>query len=247
MNHDSKKEIFSKKLYYRRWWKGRKYGGPSRDRLFVLGEYARLVSSFSKSSSFILDAGCGSGAVLRMLRSRGCKNLIGIDLANTVDRSTFPRDQNVSFIVAETTHLPLRPESLDIIFARKFVSVSDVRRSLGEFYSVLKNDGKLVIDVPNVKRLKSRIYNLLGLTPPYPAKYFPRLHMAWIKRILDERNFTILQTKGDYVSIPFFGNLISRFKLGILQRALGHLRPDLCLHISAVCSKRVPKPKIEVN
>jgi SAM-dependent methyltransferase len=167
MNPNSKKDIFKKKRYYRRLWKQTKIGEPSRDRLTTLRELARDISAFSKSSSLILEVGCGSGTVLRMLESKGHKNLIGIELVNT-----FLRGQNTSFIVAETMHLPFRPDSLDIIIARRFVSISDVRKSLEEFYNILKNDGKLVIDVSNVKSLKSRVNNLLGL-PAYPEKYYP--------------------------------------------------------------------------
>ena len=242
MNRNSEKEIFDKKLYYIRLWKHTGISEPSRDRLPKLREYARLISSFSKSSSLILEVGCGPGTVLRMLESKGCKNLIGIEPVNT-----FRREQNISFIVAETTHLPLRPDSIDIIFARRFVSVSDVRKSLEEFYNILKNYGKLVIDVVNVEMLKFRIYNLLGLTFSYPAKYYPRLHLALLKKILYESNFDVLRTGGDFVLVPLIGNLISLLRLEILQRAMGQLWPTLCVHISAVCRRRVPESTIEAT
>lgn len=169
-----------------------------------------------------------------MLESRGHHNLVGIDLANR-----FKPSSNISYVVAENTHLPFSTNSFNVIFARKFASISDTVESLGEFYRILKDDGKLVVEVPNVRRLKSRIYRALGLTPPYPPKYFPHLHMVPFKRILREKNFKILKVEGDYVFIPLAGNLISTLRLEVLERAIGQAKPNLCLHLFAICRKHL--------
>jgi len=189
----------------------------------------------SKSSPIILDVGCGSGTITHMLESEDHKNLVGIDLVNR-----FKRGQNISFIVAENTHLPLRRKSFDVIFARKFVSIPDLEESLKEFYELLKDHGILVIEIVNVKRLKSRIFESLGLTPTYPRNvlYFPHLHLEPFKKILYQKNFVILRIEGDNVLIPLIGNLISFFRLDILQRVLGQLSPTLCLHLFAICKKQ---------
>ncbi len=234
MSHESSKEMFSKKLYYRKLWRHQKVLEPSRARLITFSEYARIISSLSEPSSFVLDVGCDSGIFARMLESKGHCNLVGIDLANR-----FKRRPNISFVVAENTHLPFRTESFNVIFARKFASISDTAESLGEFHKILKDDGKLIIEVPNVKRLKSRIYRALGLTPPYPPKYFPHLYLTPFKKILCEKNFKILRINGDYIFIPLIGNLISLFRFEGLERALGKLKPTLCLHLLAICKKHL--------
>jgi len=228
--------MFTKKLYYIKLWTRRlELREPSRVRLITLRRYAKLISSMSKPSSTILDVGCGSGTIARMLESEGFKNLVGIDLVNR-----FKHGQNISFIVAENTHLPFRKKSFDMIFARKFVSIPDLEEGLKEFYEILKDHGMLVIEIVNAKRLKSRIYESLGLTPTYPRTvlYFPHLHLAPFKKILCKENFVVLRIEGDHVLIPIIGNLISFFRLGILQRVLGELSPTLCLHLFAICKKQ---------
>jgi SAM-dependent methyltransferase len=194
----------------------------------------------AKHSSLILDVGCDSGLVAQMLESKGFRNLAGIDLANR-----FTHSLNISYSVAENTNLPFRSGTFDVIFARKFASMSDAALSLTEFHRILKDDGKLIIEVPNVKRLKSRLYRALSLTPPYPPKYFPHLHMTPFKRMLCEKNFSILEVKGDYVFIPMIGNVISALKLNRLERILGRMKPTLCLHLAAICKKRLITKQVD--
>ncbi len=226
--------LFAKKLYYIRRWKRQNVLDPSRVRLITFRRYARLLSSMSKPSFLILDFGCDSGVFARMLESEGQKNLVGVELA-----SRFKRGQNISFIVAESTHFPFRRKAFDMIFARKFVSIQDVKESLRTFHEILKDDGKLFIEVPNVKRLKSRIYEALGLTPPYPPKYFPHLHMAPFKKILQDAEFCPLRIEGDHVSIPLIGNILSLLRLDKLQKVLGQSSPTLCLHLLSICRKQL--------
>ncbi len=228
------KDMYQKKLYYRRLWKRQKLRQPMPARLKTFADYVSLVASLSKSSSFILDVGCDSGIVARMLEAKGYNNLIGVDLANRFNHA--PR---VSYIVAENTHLPFRADVFDAIFARKFVSIPDTERSLDELSRVLKSDARLVVEVPNVDRLKSRILKLLGMTPKYAHKYFPHLTLGKFKTILRQSHFDVLQTRGDYVFIPIIGNILSRPKLDTVQRALGQARFTLCLHIYAVCRKTI--------
>ena len=228
--------MLKKKSYYIKLWKQLKVREPSRVRLATFSGYVKLVSSMCKPSSFILDVGCTFGAISHLLESEGYKNLVGIDLLNR-----FNRGQNISFIVAENTHLPFRRKSFDVIFARKFVSIPDLEESLMEFYENLKDDGILVIEVPNVKRLKSRIYEALGLTPTYPRNvlYFPHLHLEPFKKILCQKNFIVLRIEGDHIFIPLIGNLFSLFRLDILLRILGQLSPTLCLHLFGICKRQV--------
>jgi len=227
-------DLFAKKLYYIQRWKRQNVLDPSRLRLITFHRYARLISSMSKPSSRILDVGCDSGIFARMLESEGQKNLVGAELANR-----FKRVQNVSYVVAENTHFPFRRKSFDVIFARKFVSVQDVEGSLKVFHEILKDDGKLFIEVPNVKRLKSRIYEALGLTPPYPPKYFPHLHLTPFKKILYDTKFRPLKIEGDHVSIPLIGNILSLLRLDKLQKVLGQSKPTLCLHLLGICKKQL--------
>jgi len=224
---------FSKKMHYKRWWRKVGFAEPSEARHKTFHNYAKLISSLSKPSSIILDVGCGNGTFLRMLKSEDVNHLIGTDLENV-----FQQEKDISFIVAETTHLPIRPESIDIAFAKRFVSVSDVRMSLRELSKTIKKDGKILVDVPNMNRLKSRIYRLLRLQVKFlGTKYYPHLHLTSFLRIVSENGLLILQTGGDFVSIPFLGYVTSRLHDGIIEDLIGRFRPDLCSHLFAVCKR----------
>ena len=224
---------FSMKRHYKRWWSKAGFAEPSGSRLRTFQNWARLISSLSKPSSVILDVGCGSGTLLRMLKSKGSNHLIGTDLENV-----FQQEEGISFIVAEATHLPLRRESVDIILAKRFVSVSDLRESLKELSQTIKKDGKILADVPNMERLKGRIYRLLGLELKFPGtKYYPRVHLKSFLRIIHENGLQVLQVGGDYVRIPFLGFVTSKLNNGLIEDIIGRAKPDLCSHILAICSK----------
>ena len=232
-NAKATKKMFEKKLYYRRWWNKVGFGRPPANRFATLQEYSKLIATLAKPQSLILEVGCGRGYGLQMLRSEGCTNLVGIDLAKV-----FMQAENTDFLVAEATHLPLRQDLLDIIFARKFVDTTDVKGCLKEFRGTLRDEGKLVIEVPNVKRLASRIYRALGLEPKYDARYFPHLNRASFQNLLCKSGFMIQRIRGDYIDIPAIGNALSRLSHGMLPRTFGRIRPNLCLHLMAVCSKK---------
>jgi len=146
IGREKDQKMFEEKLYYRKLWRSQRIREPSRARLLTFSRYAKIISSLSEPSSFILDVGCDSGIFARMLESGGHYNLVGIDLANR-----FKHSSNISFVVAENTHLPFRAKSFDAIFARKFASIPDTSESLGELSKILKADGKLLIEVKNVQ------------------------------------------------------------------------------------------------
>lgn len=222
-----------KKLHYKIWWARVGFSEPSESRLRTFRKYSKVISSLSKPSSIILDVGCGSGTFLRMLKSESCSHLIGMDLEDV-----FRREKDISFVVAETTHLPFRPESVDIAFAKRFVSVSDFRKSLKELGGIIKTDGKILVDVPNIKRLKSRVYNSLGREMKFTGtKYFPRLDPTSFLKIVSENGLLVLRAGGDFVSIPFLGYVTSRLRDGIIEDLIGRFRPDLCSHLFAVCMR----------
>ena len=224
---------FGKKRHYKRWWRRAGFAEPAGSRLRTFHNWAKLISALSEPSSIILDVGCGSGTVLRMLKSKGIDGLIGTDLENV-----FQREKGLSFIVAEVTHLPLRRGSIDIALAKRFVSVSDLKEGLRELAQTIKKDGRILVDVPNMRRLKGRLYRLLGLQLKFPGtKYYPRLHLKSLLRIIRETDLQVLHVEGDYVRIPFLGLVTSRLSNGFIEEVIGRAKPNLCSHILAICCR----------
>ncbi|MEI8349050.1 MAG: class I SAM-dependent methyltransferase [Candidatus Omnitrophota bacterium] len=101
----------------------------------------------------ILDAGCGEGVLVEEFLTKGYQ-ITGIDLnyeSEYVQR-------------ADILHLPYPDNTFDVILMLdmiEHISFEDQPRALSEAKRVLRPDGALVMSVPNLVHLNSRVRNLL--------------------------------------------------------------------------------------
>ena len=123
---------------------------------FALLEAALVKTILSitnhKSELVILDAGCGEGSllsgVLLSLRWEGINvKAIGIDNTREAIRHAANHEQEVGWIVADISHLPVQNASVDIILNTMCPA------NYSEFNRVLKPDGWLIKTVPNREHL----------------------------------------------------------------------------------------------
>lgn len=114
-----------------------------------------LISKI-KFNGKILDIGCGTGEVLKYFNQKGWETL-GIEPAET------PRNFAVSeygLSVFNENHLDkLQTASFDIITMWHVLEhVSDLNERISQVKRILKNDGTLIIAVPNSKSWDARHY-----------------------------------------------------------------------------------------
>ncbi|BCW95301.1 MAG: class I SAM-dependent methyltransferase [Fimbriimonadales bacterium] len=108
---------------------------------------ALLTAHLPEVCGRILDAGCGTGALLSDLHTRGWQ-AIGVDLAREAlclarRRGAFP------VVQARLEALPLRSESVQVAFALDVLEhLPDERPALRELYRVLQGGGYLIVSVP---------------------------------------------------------------------------------------------------
>lgn len=103
----------------------------------------------------VLDAGCGTGANLAVLRER--HEAIGIDrsmLALDIARSK----SDAPLTCASIMEIPYRSESFDVVISTDVIyhrAVSDDVQALREMCRVLRPGGRLVLNVPAFDSLRS--------------------------------------------------------------------------------------------
>jgi SAM-dependent methyltransferase len=105
-----------------------------------------------KSDTSILDLGCGSGALVWWLHSRGYANAVGIDLS--ADQINAGRELQIPNLYDESLedHMVRCPKQYGLIFLRDVLEhiPPDLLLSfLDLVYSVLAPSGELVLQVPN--------------------------------------------------------------------------------------------------
>ncbi|MES2353867.1 MAG: class I SAM-dependent methyltransferase [Pseudomonadota bacterium] len=107
-----------------------------------------LIASLTKPNDKILDIGCGSGSILRSLKSQGYTDLHGLEISNyAVERL---RSEGLTMYQGSLPRLPLPECQFDVVIASQVLEHIIRRRLfLNEIRRVLKPGGRAFIFVPN--------------------------------------------------------------------------------------------------
>ncbi|HDL65116.1 MAG TPA: class I SAM-dependent methyltransferase [Proteobacteria bacterium] len=116
---------------------------------------ALISQSGGSPDSKVLDAGCGGGLLISLLRKNGFKDIFGIDLSQMM--VGLCRERGIMNIsrqdCMETT---FEDELFDVIIAADVLEhIEDDSGALREWKRILKRDGRLIITVPAFKSLWS--------------------------------------------------------------------------------------------
>ncbi len=106
----------------------------------------------------VVDLGCGSGALLRRLRSAGFSNLVGIDIAPP------PAEPGIQFHAADLDQprLPLATGSVSLLVAVEVIEhMENPGLVLAEIRRVLAGNGRALLTTPNVHSIEARLRMLL--------------------------------------------------------------------------------------
>ncbi len=101
----------------------------------------------------ILDVGCGSGTIVKMLLEKG-KKVTGVDIGKKfVDHCQF-RYKSAIFCEADAQCLPFSSKCFDTIVCSEVMEhLEDPEKALEEFHRVLRPSGKLIVTTPNISLL----------------------------------------------------------------------------------------------
>lgn len=120
-----------------------------RFRLRSLTDGFRFIEPLLPENGCVLDIGCGSGALVRLLAKKSHRiNFIGID-RSIFDASQYECDElirNLLLVQGDAYKLPLENESVDFLYAQAlFMYLDNPAEVLKEFYRVLKPKGKIAL------------------------------------------------------------------------------------------------------
>ena len=102
-----------------------------------------------KSTTWIVDAGCGPGETSAQLLKWG--NVIGIDISRKVLRMAQVGCPKASFVRGDLLNLPIRDESVDVVvFWDSLHHLADLGQAIEHSFRVLKPGGCLFAFEPNI-------------------------------------------------------------------------------------------------
>lgn len=152
----------------------------------------------------ILDAGCGTGAILKRLGNP--ERNIGIDLAP--EAISFCRERGLENVIhGDICALPFEEASFDAVICSSVLYhdwVPNISRALQEFYRVLRPGGLLFINVPAFKFLHSAHDDAVMTARRFKKKE--------IKDLLQKGSFEICR-------LTYWTTFL--FPLAVLARTLG--------------------------
>ncbi len=186
---------------------------------YVEAKRVRWVINFLKlhEDERLMEAGCGTGNILETLR---CREIIGVDLSPYLLAKAKQKNiPHLQLVNANVESLPFQDKSLGkIICSEVLEHVLDPQKLLVEVRRVLRDDGKLIISIPNedminfIKRTLKKLRLFYFFLPQHskemedhqisddmtPEWHLHKLNLNVLKEML-KNYFVIIKYKG----IPF--------------------------------------------
>ena len=118
----------------------------------------------------ILDVGCGTGTLGFEIKKRG-NEVWGLDInKKAIDLAKKKLDKTFLYDSADPDDLPIKDEKFDVIvFADILEHLDEPEAVLREYKKYLKEDGCVIVSLPNFASWTIRFKRLFG--PLKPAKY----------------------------------------------------------------------------
>jgi ubiquinone/menaquinone biosynthesis C-methylase UbiE len=169
----------------------------------------------------VLDAGCGEGVLVDEYAAR--LDIAGVDANYASARVS----------TASVTDLPFPDEAFDralCLDVLEHLSFEDQRTAFAELFRVLRRGGELLVSVPNLAHLQSRVQflvrgRLIRTASEYkhPGDRPVGEYLALARR----EGFTLIERRGIFPTVPVVTRLVRRHpqRLAPLHRLLTRLMP----------------------
>lgn len=172
--------------------------------------YPLIIAAFGKhcKNKIVLDLGCGTGTYSDLI-SRDAAYVLGIDLSRRMLYYAKKKHPNLSLVLADAHHIPLKPNFVDTIVCIGLFEYVERARVLLEISRVLKSSGVCIVQCPNkysaarmpykmICRIRGREYyckepslmEMLNLFKQYGFKILEwRMDdgLIWLPEFLDKR------------------------------------------------------------
>lgn len=195
-----------------KFYPGEYYGGTKTGFLMgVINDFLdfqsiRDVRKYKKQGK-LLDIGCGTGKFILEMKKRGFKTY-GVDISSRACR--LARKKGLNNIYQSELEKQKFPDNYfdAITLWHVFEHLHHPDSTLDEIHRIIKKDGVLILEVPNIDSLPFRIFKRYWFHLDIPRHLY-HWSQKTIGRMLEKNNFEVLQT--DYFSLGFPLSLIYSF------------------------------------
>lgn len=140
------------------------------------------------SGELLLDAGCGAGTSMMLLRKNETCRVVGIDFDQGL--ATEAQSNGLSVAQADMAQLPLLSDTVDTVLCECAWNLTDKQQALAEFFRVLRPGGLLALsDIylrhPGNEKGKSAW--------PNQSCFFQATDLSTVREMVSRAGFEILQ------------------------------------------------------
>lgn len=156
----------------------------------------RLIKQYKKGKT-ILDAGCGTGLILRKLP----KGTIGIDINPRNIKKAKKHAPHAKVILADIEKLPFKKETFTTIVSTEVIEHQpDPRPTIAELKRVLKRDGLLIGSVPAISPIW--FLRFLSSTCPRGEPFHKNFKKEELKKLFND--FTVVNLSRSVLGMSYF-------------------------------------------
>ena len=183
------------------------------------------LADLAKQEASILDAGCGTGGLIRAMQKLEPRwRITGLDISPLA--CTYARERSSASIVEGSVEaLPFAANQFDaVVSADVLYHINDTSKALQEFGRVLKPGGSLVVNVPAYNWMWSYHDDLVDTRH--------RFRRSELASLLQQAGFEI--TISSYANLLIFPLIIARRKIFVPANPSSDVKPYPPL-IEALC------------
>ena len=133
----------------------------------------------------ILDLGCSSGALIRLLHEKNFASVYGIDISKESMKAC-RKSKLKGILLGNATRLPVKNNSFDLIIASDILEhIENDYGTLNEWKRILKSGGHLIIFAPAFRFLWSS-HDIIN-------RHFRRYEKTSLKKLISKNDFKIIR------------------------------------------------------
>jgi 2-polyprenyl-3-methyl-5-hydroxy-6-metoxy-1,4-benzoquinol methylase len=166
---------------------------------------ADVLSKSLPTGATVLDVGCGNGIISRSLGRKGFK-VLGIDVSEkAIEKAKQLNDlSNVNFQVMSAEQLAVSSEKYHAVVCSEVLEhLHEPQKLLQVLYQSLKNEGVLIVTVPNGKGPREVLVTKPTQNLRRKNNWMWRF-VQWIKKLFGYGGTTVQSSADDLTHIQFF-------------------------------------------
>jgi 2-polyprenyl-3-methyl-5-hydroxy-6-metoxy-1,4-benzoquinol methylase len=208
--------------------------------------FSQVISDHIKYKNYpvILDAGCGDGVNLNLLNNFKGATIYGMDYNPLRITRAKKSLQDISILQGDLLALPFKEQLFDVILLNQVLEhIPEDGAVIREIYKSLKQDGLLILCVPNegcfLGQLRNNVIQRSISRTTDHIHFYTEQHMT---SLLNSNNWTIKEIRREGFFIPYtlLYNFLTMFDLTF--SSLNYLMqkfPTQCAGLYFVCTKEV--------